>query len=207
MGGHVARPLGDPCGLGANKDFRDTFCGGVTARRATFANPPMRLALASSIIIAGGIMACASGGTPAATSDTGAEPRWTGTMQPTQSRSGEVVVTAQNRASGSMVITGPQGSGVMQRSHVVLSLSLPQLAANQVRWAVLPNRCGSADLPVIGFELFPLLEVGSNGRAELQTDLPLELTPSGSYHVNVYLAGQQLENVFVCGNLRYDVRK
>lgn len=167
----------------------------------------MRLVLVSSLIIAGGVMACASGGSPAEGSEAGSEPRWTGSMQPTQARSGEVVVTAQNRASGSMVITGPQGSGVMQRAHVVLSLSIPQLAANQVRWAVLPNRCGSGDLPVIGFELFPLLEVGSNGRAELQTDLPLELSPAGTYHVNVYLNGQQLENVFVCGNLRYEARK
>jgi hypothetical protein len=119
-----------------------------------------------------------------------------------------VQVTQQHKASGTLSIEIPSARmGNMDRAHVTLSIALPELAGNQLRWAVLPDRCGSGDLPMIGFEQFPLLEVGSNGRAEMKADLPLELVANNAYHINVYLSGQQLTDVFACGNLRYENRK
>jgi hypothetical protein len=150
---------------------------------------------------------CASSSSQRVTSDEPSEQRWVGNMQPTQQRTGELTVTTQNRASGTVTIGMPVGIGTMQRVRVTLSVAVPQLATNQVRWAVLPNRCGSGDLPLIGFEQFPLLDIGSNGRAELQAELPLELVPNSSYHVNIYNGGQQLENVFTCGNLKFESRR
>jgi hypothetical protein len=134
--------------------------------------------------------------------------RWSGSLQPTQGRSAEVQATAQHKASGTLSIEIPSvRTSNLQRARVSLSIALPELAGNQLRWALLPDRCGSGDLPLIGFEQFPLLEISSNGRGELKVDLPLELIANNSYHINVYNGGQQLTDVFACGNLRYDTRK
>ncbi len=106
-----------------------------------------------------------------------------------------------------MAIEIPSGADNMKRARVTLVIALPELTGSQLRWAVLPDRCGSGDLPLIGFEQFPLLEIGSNGRGELKADLPLELVANNSYHINVYNGGQQLTDVFACGNLRYENRR
>ncbi|MES2177916.1 MAG: hypothetical protein V4550_08600 [Gemmatimonadota bacterium] len=131
--------------------------------------------------------------------------RWTGSLQPTQQRTGAVAVTSQNRAFGTITIQMPQGTGMSQRMHVSLTASISGVASQQLRWAILPDRCGSGDLPVLGFEQFPLLEIGNNGRGEVSADLPLQLTANNSYHVNVYDGrGQQLDNVLTCGNLKFE---
>lgn len=152
--------------------------------------------------------ACASASaSPKTTYDEPPALRWTGSLLPTQGRTGEVQATAQHRASGTLAIDVPSTPTAMQRAHVTMSIALPELAGNQLRWALLPDRCGSGDLPVIGFEQFPLLELSSNGRGELSVDLPLELIANNAYHINIYNGGQQLTDVFACGNLRYDVRR
>ncbi|CAN5159489.1 hypothetical protein BH09GEM1_BH09GEM1_32000 [soil metagenome] len=151
--------------------------------------------------------ASSSGSSQKVTYDEPPAMRWSGSLQPTQQRSAEVTVTSQNRASGTLAIELPTSGGNMQRAHVTLSVAIPQLAGNQMKWAILPDRCGSGDLPLIGFQLFPLLEIGSNGRAELKADLPLDLVANNAYHINVYNGGQQLTDVFACGNLRYETRK
>ncbi|MDQ2667372.1 MAG: hypothetical protein M3Z05_15345 [Gemmatimonadota bacterium] len=133
--------------------------------------------------------------------------RWSGSLQPTQGRTAEVQATTLHRASGTMAIEIPSGADNMKRARVTLVIALPELTGSQLRWAVLPDRCGSGDLPLIGFEQFPLLEIGSNGRGELKADLPLELVANNSYHINVYNGGQQLTDVFACGNLRYENRR
>ena len=158
----------------------------------------------ASIALAG----CASSGsTQKVTYDEPPALRWTGSLQPTQGRTAEVQATVQHKASGTMAIEMLSGTGSMQHARVTLSIALPELAGNELRWALLPDRCGSGDLPVIGFEQFPLLEISSNGRGELKVDLPLELIANNSYHINVYNGGQQLNNVFACGNMRYEVRR
>jgi hypothetical protein len=159
----------------------------------------------ASIALAG----CASSGSSQkVTYDEPPALRWSGSLLPTQGRTAEVQVTSQHRASGTLSIEVPSTlTNNMQRARVTLSIALPELAGNQLRWAVLPDRCGSGDLPMIGFEQFPLLEIGSNGRGELKVDLPLELIANNSYHINVYNGGQQLTDVFACGNLRYETKR
>lgn len=127
--------------------------------------------------------------------------RWTGNFQPTQQRTGGLQVTGQNRAFGTVSIR--RADGRLERMRVALVVAVPTNAATQLRWALLPGRCGSGSLPLIGFDQFPLLEVSTSGRAELETDLPLSLTVNGSYHINAYVGGSQLDNVVTCANLRY----
>jgi hypothetical protein len=127
---------------------------------------------------------------------------WAGNLQPTQQRSGALVVTSQNRAFGTVSMRETQ-FGNLARMHVSLTVAVPPSADPQLRWAVLPDRCGSGDLPLIGFDQFPRIDVGTNGRGQITADLPLELQPTGTYHVNVYSGGQQLDNVVTCANLKF----
>lgn len=146
--------------------------------------------------------ACASGPQSATTTNEPAVPSWSGPLQPTQQRTGSVAVTGQIKAFGNVAIT--QSPGVLQRMHVVLSVAVPTTLPPQMRWAVLSGRCGSGDLALIGYDAFPLLDISSNGRGQIETDLPLNMEASGTYHVNVYSGGQQLDNVVTCANLKFN---
>jgi hypothetical protein len=112
-----------------------------------------------------------------------------------------LAVTGQNKAFGNVTIS--RAPGRLERMHVRLSVAVPTTGTTSYRWAVLPDRCGTAPLPLIGFEQFPLIDISTNGRGQVEADLPLDLTAVGTYHVNVYNGGQQLDNVVTCANLRY----
>ncbi|MEP6733368.1 MAG: hypothetical protein ABJE10_22180 [bacterium] len=146
---------------------------------------------------------CAAKHSPTVTYDEPPTEKWTGSLQPTQQRSGQLVVTSQNRTFGSISLRRTS-MGTMQRIHVSLTLSIPSISSQQLRWAILPERCGTGELPLTGFDQFPLLEIGSNGRGQVDTDLPLDMNTTSAYHVNVYLGGQQLDNVVSCGNIKYE---
>jgi hypothetical protein len=127
---------------------------------------------------------------------------WSGSLQPTQQRTGALAVTGQNRAFGQVRITPAPGN--LPRMHVTITVAVPTATSTSLRWAVLPERCGNGDLPLLGFEQFPIIDISVNGRGQLDTDLPLELTANGLYHVNIYNGGQGLENVVTCANLKLD---
>lgn len=159
--------------------------------------------LLASTVATASIAACATRPAATTTSNEPAQPTWSGNLQPTQQRTGQLVVTSQTRAFGNVKIR-PVEIGNFSRLHVSIVVGLPVTTSTSVRWAILPERCGSGDLPLIGFEQFPLMEVSNNGRGQLDTDLPITLTAGGTYHVNVYYGGQQLDNVVTCANLKYD---
>lgn len=163
----------------------------------------MRLPVILSLALAPALASCASGTRPTVTSNEPASPMWTGSLQPTQQRTGALAVTGQTRAFGSVKIS-PSSSGNPNRLRVSLTVSLPVSAPMSVGWAVVPDRCGSGNLPIMGFEQFPLIEVSTNGRGQLDTELPMTLSAGSSYHVNIYSGGQQLDNVVTCGNLKRD---
>ena len=163
----------------------------------------MRLLAPSIAATALALLGCASA-TPKRTI-TSNEPmlaKWTGAFQPTQQRSGALQVSGQNKAAGNITMTTADGS--LQRMRVQLMVSTSLSNVSQLRWAVLPGRCGSGDLPLIGFEQFPLIEVSANGRGTAEGDLPIQLDGNGSYHANVYNGGQQIDNVVTCANLKYE---
>lgn len=166
----------------------------------------MRLLTALSLSVAAlGAAACASAGasgSPATSAADPGVPTWSGNLQPTQQRTGGLAVTGQNKVFGTVNIS-PSDSRV-ERMRVRLTIGAPVQAATSFRWAVLPDRCGTGQLPLLGFEQFPLIDVGANGRGQIETDLPLVLTGGASYHVNVYSSGQQLDNVLTCANLKFE---
>ena len=157
-----------------------------------------------------GLAACATAkpvddaGAPAPTASvssgsSGAPIRWTGSLQPMQQRSGGLGPTGQNKAFGNVSLSS-KGS---DRTAISISLSTPLQGSAALSWAILPGRCGSGALPIVGIERFPAIDVGNNGRAQLDTEMALELPTNGAYHVNIYWAGgQQLSDVMTCANLK-----
>jgi hypothetical protein len=104
------------------------------------------------------------------------------------------------KAYGTVLLTVAPGG--TDRTRARLTLSAPVQSATELRWAIIPGRCGSNSLPVLGFDSFPVLEIGSTGRGQLDVEIPFALPNQGTYHVNVYWRGQQLSDVMTCGNLK-----
>jgi len=107
--------------------------------------------------------------------------------------------TGQNKAFGTVKLSSKGAN----RTAISISVSTPLSNAASLNWALLPGRCGAGSLPLVGVERFPVIEVGNNGRGQLEGDMSLELPQSGSYHVNIYWAsGTQISDVMTCANLR-----
>jgi len=134
----------------------------------------------------------------AALSAAGTTIRWSAQLQPTQQRTGRAAPTSQNKAYGAVYLS-QAGPG---RTRVRLHVSTPIQNSTTLQWAIHTNRCGSGTLPIVGVERFQVIEVGTSGRGELDVVMPLSLPESGTFHVNVFLGGQQLNHVLTCGNLR-----
>ena len=125
---------------------------------------------------------------------------WTGSLQPTQERTGGAVPTKQQKAYGTVRLQPTVRD--LDRMSVSITISTPLQEPGELRWAIVPGRCGSGALPLIGYEHFPILEVSSNGRGQLTTEIPLTMPYDGSFHLNVYAGRVQLDNVLTCANLR-----
>ena len=125
---------------------------------------------------------------------------WTGSLQPTQERTGDLAPTKQHKAYGTVRLR-PTASD-LNRTAVEIVVSTPLQEPAELRWAILPGRCGAGTLPLLGFEQFPILEVSSNGRGQLSTEIPFAMPYDGTFHVNLYWRGVQLDNVLTCANLR-----
>lgn len=118
-----------------------------------------------------------------------------------QVRSSNVAIRTQSRIYGTVSLTSVDDN--RDRTRVRLNFT-SQSGSNSctVQWALLPGRCGSGGLPPLPIDNVPIIEVGSDGRAQLDTELSLSLPESGEYHVNVYSGGQELSNVITCANLK-----
>lgn len=161
-------------------------------------------------ILAAALAACAAStpvtdtGTPdpsvrTSASASGESVRWSGSLQPAQQRTGGLGPTGQNKTFGNVMLVsrGPE------RMAVEISLSTPLQGSTSLSWALVPGQCGSAAMPLVGIERFPVIEVGNNGRGQLNAEMSLALPASGTFHVNIYWpGGQQLSDVMTCGNLR-----
>jgi hypothetical protein len=154
-------------------------------------------------LTAAGVLASACASAPSASSgDSTPEPvaAWTGSFTATQERSGRLTPTVTRQASGTVRLRRSERDATRTSVSLVVTTSIQETAP--LRWAVLPGRCGSAAIPLLGHEQFPPLEMGSAGRGQIEIDLPMELPQSGNFHVNVYSGGRELEHVVTCANLR-----
>lgn len=127
--------------------------------------------------------------------------RWAGNLRPAHQRSGSAIApSSQNKSYGTVSLTVSPHS--QNRTRAEITLTVPLQSATELRWAILPGRCGSASLPMAGFEQFPVLEMSSNGRGQLDAEIPMTLPATGTYHVNIYWRGHQLADVMTCATLR-----
>lgn len=169
----------------------------------------------SSLAVAVAVLAV-SACAPQSPSDTAAEPaaspmgypgtsaRWTGNLTPTNSFSGGIQgATRQNTYGTVMLAVSPQSQNA---TRAIITFNAPIQSSTVFRWALLPGRCGSGSIPLLAPELFPDLEMGSNGRGTLDTSVPLTMPTSGQLHLNIYTRGAQLSDVIGCANLRFESR-
>ena len=125
--------------------------------------------------------------------------RWSGNLQRVQQQSGRAFPTSQNKAYGTvhLAAAGPD------RARVRLFVSTSHRFSTTVLWAVHSGRCGTGSLPLMAIEHFPAIEIGGNGRGEVDTDMALRLPATGTYHVNIYWTGRGgLSDVMTCANLK-----
>lgn len=141
--------------------------------------------------------AASSNDRAAAISAAGTPTRWQTMLQATQQRTAMAAPTAQQKTTGSVFLSEAGAN----RTRVRMTVSTDVRNASQMLWAIVPGRCGSGSMPIAGVQTFPVIEIGNNGRGELDMEIPITLPTTGTYHVNVYNGGSQLNNVVSCGNL------
>lgn len=139
----------------------------------------------------------ASNDRAAAIAAAGTPTRWQTMLQATQQRTAMAAPTAQQKTTGSVYLSEAGAN----RTRVRMTVSTDVRNASQMLWAIAPGRCGSGSMPIAGVQSFPVIEIGNNGRGELDMEIPITLPATGTYHVNVYNGGVQLNNVVSCGNL------
>lgn len=108
--------------------------------------------------------------------------------------------TRRQQASGTVRLR--QSGRDPRRTTVSLAVAVTLPEPGALRWALLAGSCGAGTIPLLGHEQFPPLDMSSSGRGQLETDIPIELPQSGTYHVNVYFGGTGLDDVVTCANLR-----
>src|SRR5688572_28664762 len=162
------------------------------------------IALALSALVASlSTTAVAQSAPPAQPADGAAAPaaavpvKWQGMLRATQQRTEMAYPTGQNKTTGTIRLT----ETAPERMRVQLSLSTTLNNAESLQWAVVPGRCGSNMMPIVALSRFPVIEVGPNGRADVNLEIALAMPATGNFHVNVYRGGQSLQSVLSCGNL------
>jgi hypothetical protein len=167
-------------------------------------------------VIVAALAACASGRQAAAVSASdasrandasvlaeSASVAWRGNLQPVQQQTGSISPRGNNRVFGTVVLTPARSSPNRMRARITVSTQL--LTSARLRWALVGGRCGSADIPVTGVEQFPEIPVSSNGRGDIDTEVPVVMPTSGSYHVNIFWSnGSDVSDVMTCANLRLE---
>lgn len=172
----------------------------------------MRLHLVSTPIVALAALSCAAGtraagqSAPVPRSNDRAEAmaaarvpvRWQAMLQATQERTAQVTPTVRNRTTGYLYLS----QAGAERTRVRLTVSTTGHDGSALQWAIIPGRCGSDMMPIAPVERFPILDIGANGRGELDMELAITMPETGQYHVSVFRGrGSQLSNVITCGNL------
>jgi hypothetical protein len=113
-----------------------------------------------------------------------------------------VKATERQKAYGTVELTVPRDRPT--RTHVRLTVSAPPTSGvNTLRWGIYPGTCGSGAPPVVPTEVFPVIELSSNGQGSIDQEVAFEMPNDGRFHVNVlHGTGGQLSNVLTCANLR-----
>ena len=129
--------------------------------------------------------------------------QWSGSFQATQQQAGNAdAPRGRNNASGSVRLFA-SGKTLMRAR---ITLTAASATSQYLHWALVSGRCGSPALPLLTVSQFPDISM-SNGRGQVDADVPLELPTSGTYHVDVFWGnGGDQADVMTCANLRREAR-
>ena len=125
--------------------------------------------------------------------------RWTGTLNPTQGRTGAAVTSTRQKAYGTVELTVAPNRPTL--SHLKLDVAVPmEPGLNNLTWGIHPGNCGSGNPAIVPPGDITL---SVNGRGTVDADVGFALPQSGMYHINVFRGnGTQLSDVITCANLR-----
>ena len=88
------------------------------------------------------------------------------------------------------------------RTSISIFLSTPE-SNRSISWALVTGRCGAIEAPVLPVNSFAPLEIGSDGRVEATTHIPLQMPTDGSYHIDFYSGNTaRLTDVVACADLK-----
>jgi hypothetical protein len=154
-----------------------------------------------------GLAACAqnvpvagSAATPAESVSTPGAGRWTARIATVTQNRADVTQSTRDNSYGSAEWT-PGNGPTLSNVNVVFTYAGQD---RDLYWAIGAGSCGTATLPLIPLSNFPEMNVGSGGRAQVTTSLPIDLPSSGSYHIDIYRdRSGGPETLVGCGNMRY----
>jgi hypothetical protein len=112
----------------------------------------------------------------------------------------EASLSAVNN-SGVRGSAGVQSAGVGSGARISIEGAT---LGGQHPWHVHVGRCGSGGAVVGSANAYPVLQVGSDGRASATASIGVALRENESYHVNVHRSLTDLGTIISCGNLSND---
>jgi hypothetical protein len=125
---------------------------------------------------------------------------WSGNITAVLESNSDVRQSARGNGYGTVQMTRGDNASTT-RVNVIYSAA--GSTDRYLNWAILPGRCGSGSVPVLPISNFPELQIGGDGRAQVNVTLPFEFPGRGDYHINIYHERQQtLDQVIACGNMR-----
>jgi hypothetical protein len=129
--------------------------------------------------------------------------QWSGSFQAIQQQAGNAdAPRGRNNATGRIVLTSSSSNSLRAR----ITLTGGASTSQYFHWALVTGRCGSPALPLLTVNQFPDISM-SNGRGQVDAEVPIALPTSGTYHVDVFWTnGQDQADVMTCANLRSEAR-
>jgi hypothetical protein len=129
--------------------------------------------------------------------------QWSGSFQSIEQQAGDATAPrGRNNATGRVLLISSGRNSL----HARITLTGGADNSQYFHWALVSGRCGSPAIPLLSVNQFPDISM-SNGRGQVDAEVPLALPTSGAYHVDVYWSnGGDQADVMTCANLRSEPR-
>lgn len=104
-------------------------------------------------------------------------------------------------SQGGSAVTGT-ATATAREGHIIATIAVTGAPAGGTHpWHIHEGTCGSGG-PIVGPPTaYPPLQVASNGAANAEAHLMLNLNEARAYHVNVHASPTELGNIVACGDL------
>ena len=112
---------------------------------------------------------------------------WSSTLSPQNNSGIRGTASVQSRAAGSRVTVHITGAA----------------SGTAHPWHVHRGTCGNDQGIVGGAEEYKALQVGSDGTAHAEEDIPVALSEDQNYFVNIHKSATDLKTIVSCGALRH----